>query len=219
VEWFKEGEIAKESCEVSVITGLRRILEFLVREDISVAAWSERLLSELDAADRRARELLNGLSEEQLNWQPAAEVWSVGQCLDHLCVTNEIYLPPISSALVGKPKMPVSEISPGWFGRWFLQNFVEPSTSMKRVGAPKKIVPGARIGISVLGRFLFSNQAARKLIGHAGEHDVNRIRFRNPLLPVIWFTVGTGLEIVIGHEKRHLLQAERVKASMGFPRE
>jgi hypothetical protein len=183
-----------------------------------MTSWPVRLLSELDAADSRARELLAGLSEEQLNWQPAAGVWSVGQCIDHLCATNEVYLPPIASALEGKPKGSAPEITPRWFGRLFLKNYIEPSPNQKRLPAPKKIVPRSRIELSVLDRFLTGNRATRELIDRAREYDVNHIRFRNPFVPVIRFTVGTGLEIVGQHQRRHLLQAERVKMAAAFPR-
>jgi hypothetical protein len=42
---------------------------------------------------------------------------------------------------------------------------------------------------------------------------VNRVRFRNPFIAVIRFTIGTGLEIIARHEDRHLLQAERIRDS------
>src|SRR5690349_12014456 len=175
--------------------------------------WAVRLLGELDAADEEAKALVIGLNPEQLNWQPAPGAWSIGQCLEHLCITNEVYLPAISSSLSGKPASAVPDITPGWFGRWFIRSFIEPSPRTKHARAPKKIVPGARVEPSVLDRFLRSNQAARELVRHARDYDVNRIRFRNPFIPVIRFTAGTGLEIVSGHERRHLLQAERAKRS------
>ena len=80
-----------------------------------------------------------------------------------------------------------------------------------------KIVPAAQIESSVLARFLRSNRAARELVTHARDYDVNRIRYRNPFIPVLRFTVGTGLEIVSRHQRRHLLQAERVKQTVDFP--
>jgi DinB family protein len=183
----------------------------------TLPAWSVRLITELDAADERAKELVIGLNLEQLNWQPGPGVWSIGQCFEHLCMANEVYLPAISSSLEGKPISTVQEIIPGWFGRWFISNYIEPSPQSKHAHAPKKIVPGARVEPSVLHRFLRSNQAARELVRHACNYDVNRIRFRNPFIPVLRFTVGTGFEIVSRHERRHLLQAERAKRSSGFP--
>ena len=180
-------------------------------------AWCVRLIAELDASDERAKALVSGLSSQQLNWQPRPGAWSIGQCLEHLCVTNELYLPAISNALAGRKASAVPDITPGWFGRWFIRSFIEPSARTKRARAPKKIVPGSRVEASVLDRFLRSNQGTREAVRCARDYDVNRIRFRNPFIPILRFTVGTGLEIISGHERRHLLQAERVKGTPGFP--
>ena len=182
-----------------------------------VPSWSIRVVDELNASDQRATSLVSGLTEDQLNWQPGPGAWSIGQCLEHLCIGGELYLPPIAEALAGKPAAPVPDITPGWLGRWFIRSFIEPSPQTKRAQAPKKIVPGSRVELAVLDRFVRGNQAIRDMVRRAAEHDVNRIRFRNPFLPVLRFTVGTGFEILSGHERRHLLQAEQVKQSAGFP--
>ena len=187
-------------------------------QETPAPAGSVRLAFELSANDQTAQALAAGLTEEQLNWQPAPGCWSIGQCLEHLCVTNECYLPPISAALREKPRSQVEEITPGWLGGWFIRNFAEPSPNSKRASAPGKIRPGPRTDLSVLDRFLSGNQACRDLILRARGNDVNRIRFWNPFLPGLRFTVGTGLQIVVSHERRHLLQAKRVKDSPTFPR-
>jgi len=179
--------------------------------------WCQRMISELDAADQRATALAKTLTPRQLNWTPSPGAWSVGQCLEHLYLTNEVYLGPMSTSLEGRQHAVVQDITPGWFGRWFIRNYIEPSSKMKRVRAPRKIRPGAQIEPSILDRFLDSNDRARELVHRARNYDVNRIRFRNPFVAVIRFTVGTGLEIISKHQRRHLLQAERVRASLNFP--
>jgi len=107
-------------------------------------AWSVRLVADLGANDQAAKRLVAELTEEQLNWQPAPGSWSVGQCLEHLCITNEAYLPPTSMAVDEKPDSPVEQITPGWFGRWFIRSFIEPSPVTKRAPAPAKIRPVPR---------------------------------------------------------------------------
>lgn len=181
------------------------------------AAWPQRLIAELDASDRRAERLAQDLTPEQLNWKATPDAWSIGQCLQHLYIMNKVYLPAISVSLEGQQRSPVQEIVPGWFGRWFIRSYVEPSSKTKRAPAPKKIDPGDRVDPSILELFLQSNEAVRDLVRTASEYDVNRIRFKNPLVSVIRFTAGTGLEIISKHESRHLLQAERVRQSAGFP--
>jgi hypothetical protein len=181
-------------------------------------AWSIRLAFELSANDQTAHALADGLTEEQLNWHNAPNSWSVGQCLEHICITNEAYLTSMSAVLKGRSDSPVEQITPGFFSRWFIRNFVEPSPNTKRASAPSKIRPGARVSLAVLDRFLSDNKSCRELIVRARSKDINRIRFWNPLAPGIRFTVGTGLEIISSHERRHLLQAERVRDSVNFPR-
>jgi hypothetical protein len=185
---------------------------------VDLPAWAPRLVGELDASDRRATDLARGLSVAQLNWRVSPDTWSVGQCLQHLLNANDVYLPPIAAALEGRPPSPVTDITPGWFGRWFIAAYIEPSSpSRRRARAPKKIAPAAEVGADVLDRFLKSNDAARDLVRRAGAYDVNRIRFVNPFVPLIRFTIGTGLEIISRHQRRHLLQAEGIKGASAFP--
>jgi hypothetical protein len=180
--------------------------------------WSTDLMGQLDEWDREAKELAAGLTAEQLNWQPAPGSWSIGQCLDHLCATTDSYLPAITTALQNGRGPAVQEIAPGGPTKWFIRKFIEPSRQTSRAKAPKKIVPNARVETSVLDRFVSGNQAVRALIRRAAPYEVNRIRFKNPFVPVLRFTVGAGLLIICRHERRHLLQAERVKGAAEFPK-
>jgi len=185
----------------------------------SAPSWCLRLTSELDAADTRAIALANGLTTAQLNWKPRPDAWSVGQCLEHLCISNEVYVGPMAESLGDRPTGPVDEITPGWFGRWFIRKYIEPTTQKARARAPRKIAPIAKdLDSSILDRFIASNSSVRDLIARAKGHDVNRVRFKNPFVPLIRFTVGTGLQIIARHNHRHLLQAERVKTLADFPR-
>jgi hypothetical protein len=179
--------------------------------------WCLRLMSELNAADAHATALATALTPQQLNWKPSPGEWSVGQCLEHLYNTNEVYLPAISDSLVGRPQATVQDITPGWFGQWFIRNYIEPSSKTRRARAPKTIMPGAQVDASILDRFLRSNDEVRQLVVRAGHHNVNRIRFKNPFISLLRFTVGAGLEIVSKHQRRHLLQAERIRTSSAFP--
>jgi hypothetical protein len=181
--------------------------------DNALPPWGKRLLRELDASDARAMALVKPLTPDQLNWKPAPDKWSVGQCLEHLAITNEVYLTPIADALEGPPSGAVDEITPGWFASWFIRNYIAPSAQTKRGRAPGKIAPVlSRVEPSILERFLKGNRGMRELVTRAGGYDVNRLRFANPFIPLIRFTVGAGFEITSKHQDRHLLQAERVAA-------
>src|SRR5689334_22503773 len=86
-------------------------------------AWVTRLLAGLDDADRHAIALARDLTADELNWRPDPHVWSIGQCLDHLRVSIDVYAPPLGRALDGHAPSPVQEITPGWLGRWFIRKY------------------------------------------------------------------------------------------------
>jgi hypothetical protein len=178
--------------------------------------WTSRITAELEGCDRRADSVAKGLTSAQLNWH-AEGAWGIGQCLDHLRLMNEVYLAAISATLDGSSRGEANEIRLGGFSRWFIRKFIDPNPGGTRARAPKKIVPAAQAEGDALQAFLRSNVAARELVARAGDYDVNRIRFRNPFVPLLRFTVGEGLEIVVRHQGRHLLQAERVRQLAGFP--
>jgi hypothetical protein len=180
--------------------------------------WVARLDAELAASEARAAALVTPLTKDQLNWKPAAGSWSVGQCIEHLSVANEVYLAAIERALTPLPPAPTQEIAPGWFGRWFIRNYIAPSDRARKSRAPRIIVPRTPVlEPRILDRYLASLVRIRAFLHRAAPYDVNRIRFRNPFVPLISFTVGTGLEILSKHQQRHLLQAERVLAAMPAP--
>jgi hypothetical protein len=183
----------------------------------ALPSWSQRLIFELDVADRRADSVAKTLTAEQLNSRPRLDVWNVGQCLQHLCLFNEVYLRAISTSLEGRQRARVQEITPSWFGRWFIRNYVEVSSESRRTRAPRKIEPDEQVESSILASFLRSNQIAREVNHRASDYDVNRIRFKNPFIPMLRFTAGAGLEIVSKHQSRHLLQAEGVWQRADFP--
>lgn len=184
----------------------------------TLPAWCARLLREFTASDARAEAIARTLSHEELNWKPRPDAWGVGQCLEHLAMGNELYADAIEAALTRNLAAgAVPEITPGRFSRWFIRSYIAPSAETKRGKAPSKIVPRAAVDSGILDRFLRSNERVRAIARRAVEYDVNRVRFRNPFVPVIRFTVGTGLELLSRHEDRHLLQAERVRGSAGFP--
>ena len=180
--------------------------------------WSSRLISELNAADQRAEVVARGLSLTQLNWQPRQDAWSVGQCLEHLRIGNEILVPVLGAALEGRQHRSVDEISLGWFSHWFIRMYIAPNPGGARARAPRKITPVRQVDPGVLNSFLRSTEAARALVQQASNYDVNRIRYRNPFIPLLRFTVGAGLEIIAKHASRHLLQAEGVRQNISFPR-
>jgi len=178
------------------------------------------ILDDLERSDQAAQRIAGQLSDAQVNWRPHEAAWSIAQCLDHLERANTAYAASLHDAIkqAGAGRKPqAGPIQPGWFSRYFIQTLEPPP--WRKLRAPKKIVPASQIGREkVLQAFLRSQEDVRAVVRDGAELDLNRIRFRNPFIGFLRFTVGTGLMIVTAHNRRHLWQAERVLECPGFPK-
>jgi len=176
-----------------------------------------RIRGDLEANETAARALIEGLTEQQLNWQAQpGSTWSILQCLDHLALSNRHYTAAMRGRIhrCNQADFPAKgPIRPTALGALFLKN-LEPPVS-RRLRAPKAIVPRpASDSGEVLTAFLHSHDDIRAAMDEAAGLDLNRIKFRNPLLPVLRVRVGTGLLIMAAHERRHLWQAGRVRKAL-----
>jgi hypothetical protein len=178
----------------------------------------DTLAREADVLEHDASALLEGLTDPQANWRPSPGAWSIAQCVDHLAVTQDAYLAAIESVLAGAPRVPAGTtptIVPGRPALWFIRQ-MEPPVRM-RFPAPKKIVPApSRTPGEVERAFRASLDRLRHAMHAASRLDVNRVRFPNPFAP-IRFTVGTGMAVMVAHDRRHLWQAWGVRRTPGFP--
>jgi DinB superfamily len=173
----------------------------------------QSVLDELDKADREAKQFVSELTEADLNRQPGdGNGWSVAQCLDHLGQMNSVYTGALGTAVREADPKTMSRrgaIQPGWFGRWFIHAMEPPPR--RKLKSPKQGRPAAqKPGQEVLSAFVTAHNELRALILEARGLDLNRLRFRNPFIGVIRFTVGTGMMIINAHDRRHLWQARQV---------
>lgn len=161
-----------------------------------------------------------GLSREQLNWKPAPKSWSVAQCLDHLIVTHEQYLPIFEKLTSGEFRPTAWErISPlsGFFGRFLIRN-LDPANT-KPVKTTAKAMPSAsEISGDIAERYArHQDELTSSLERLPDEIDTSTI-ITSPLMGLVTYSVADTLTFVPMHCTRHFLQAKRVTETAGFPK-
>jgi hypothetical protein len=173
------------------------------------------LRDQLDAAERDARSLVENLPEERGCWRAEASSWSVAQCLDHLATTTQVYLgamkePAIRARTAGRLRR--RPAVPGFVGQWFATKMEPPVKAFFKMKAQRNIRPDSSASLAdAFSRFLTSQDEIRDYLRTNADLDLAAIRFPNPLLPGIRFSVATGLHIITAHERRHIWQAWRVR--------
>jgi hypothetical protein len=178
------------------------------------------LLAELREIAEEARETFGGLSARQLNWQPAAGRWGVGQCFEHLVKTNRAVLPALERVARGEHRMTLWErLSPfsGLFARVLLKTLAPGSA--RKVKAPRGVRPsGGEVDARVIATFAAQQGELAELIARAAQAaDLKRTVVTSPLAKFVTYTLGDALRILVAHERRHFEQARRVTEAEGFP--
>ncbi len=182
---------------------------------MNVAGDIKDLLDQLDAAERDARTLVADTTEEQGRWQVDPGSWSVAQCLDHLATTNRVYVhrmkePAIRAREQGRFRR--SPATPGLVGRWFIRTLEPPVKAPFRMKSPRNIEPRVSLSLaSAFTSFASSQDEVRKFLHVCADLDLAEIRFPNPFVRGIRFSLATGLHVIAAHERRHMWQAWRVR--------
>ncbi|HYS54679.1 MAG TPA: DinB family protein [Thermoanaerobaculia bacterium] len=183
-----------------------------------VPADIRELQDQLEAAERDAEALVAGLSDAQ--GSRAAEVgqWSVAQCLDHLATGNRVYLRAMQESANRARTRGRHRRRParaGWVGRLFV-SFLEPPPkwwSTRR--APRKIRPRAVPPLAeTFASFVDAQSDVRAFLSANADLDLVGIRFPNPFVRGVFFTLATGLHVLAAHERRHLWQAWQVRRAI-----
>jgi hypothetical protein len=173
------------------------------------------LQDQLEAAERDAEALVAGLSEEQGTRRPEAGSWSVAECLDHLATANRVYLramqEPANRART-RGRCRGQPARPGWVGRLFVATLEPPPKWWSRLKAPRGIRPRAAPHLAeAFASFVTSHADVRAFLRAHADLDLAGVRFRNPFVRGICFSLATGLHVIAAHDRRHLWQAWRVR--------
>ena len=167
----------------------------------------------------RCEALVEGLGNEAFNWKPEEHRWSICECLGHLNITAELYLPLIDGALAKSRSQGLLADVParrGLIGGWIVRLSEPPPKG--RVKAPKVFRPQAGRPLdSVVPKFMELQDRLLERLRPANGLDLWRTKIRSPAMALLRLSLGETFALLTGHERRHLWQAEQVKGDPGFP--
>lgn len=167
------------------------------------------------ALRERSAGIARPLDPERLVRRPPDGGWGVGHVLEHLCVTAELYEPPIRALLRdARPDAAAArrEWKPTLAGGFAVRMFERPT----KLPTPKSMAPAATPRGGVAEHWLAHLHTQARLIDEASGYDWRRLRMASPAvpLPLKLFNLGDVFFILVTHAERHARQMERVVASL-----
>jgi hypothetical protein len=163
-----------------------------------------------------ARAIAGGLSDEQCNERPAAGRWSIAECVDHLNVVGDKAIRAIDPAIERAHREGRYASGPFRYGRLgarFVRSASgEPRARRRRyrtfsVYAPRRVLAIER----VLADFKTLQDNLAERVEAAGGLDLARIKVTSPATRWVRLSLGLWLEMLAGHQERHLAQARDVR--------
>jgi len=172
----------------------------------------ERLWDELEHVRRDVLREVDGLSQQQSEWKPGPDEWSIGEILDHLTIA-EISTGKLTTKLL-------KEVEAGSAAAVFPHDLTEfdavPASPPGRAEAPPGVWPGHGKPIGELIDAMKAARArSRQSIERLAGCDPRRLRFTHFRLGDM--DLGQWWRLQASHDAAHLEQLRAVKAAPGFP--
>lgn len=175
------------------------------------------LISDLISMTQNHIQLVSNinLAESQLlNRKPNANGWSVLECIEHLNRYGRFYIPEIRNKLDRAINSSQKVFKSGWLGNYFALNML-PSPNMKAIKTFKTMDPvGSDLDREVINVFLRQQNEILTLLGRAEKVDLVKVKTSISISKLIKLRLGDTLRIVIYHNKRHILQAQKVLSNL-----
>jgi hypothetical protein len=160
------------------------------------------------------------LSGAQVNWKASAEEWSVGQCFDHLIVSNRPFESIFEDILAGRRRERLWErvpLLPSLLGGLII-DALRPDSGRKVKARPAFYPSSSHIDPAVITTFLAQQERLMRLMEASRGLDLDAITITSPVARFITYSVMDACRIIVVHEQNHFVQATRVMESRGFPR-
>ena len=177
------------------------------------------VLAQASLVADETKRVFGRLSGEQLNWKPSEGEWSIGQCFDHLIISNRPYVLIFEKVLAGRRRRRLWERMP-LLSRFFgtlLINTLRPDSGRRAKARPAFYPSSSHIAPAIIGVFLEQQARLLRLMDASRTLDLDGITITSPVLRFVTYSLMDACRIIVVHEQNHFVQATRVMESHGFP--
>lgn len=176
----------------------------------------EEVEQELNEATRRAWSLVHSTDGRLFTVRPNSASWSAAECISHLSISTEMFLPVLRGALddarkrnLTSPKQPKMDLI-GRVLRWFLEPPIRAKTKTAAPFVPKSV----RAKAEAFGEFAALQSKLQELLSAARGLDLSKIRIVSPFDKRVKYNLYSAFRILVAHQRRHLWQAEQAVAAL-----
>ena len=160
-------------------------------------------------------EFLN-LNPILFNTKPSDEKWSIAECLEHLNLTLDIYIPQMMEIIKQKEEFghQKENFKHSFIGKIAVKS-MEPKPDKRitfKMNTINKLTPKLSKSDKneILDIFLNFQESILKVIDGLHEMSLTKPKIVTAAGPILKMNIGDALHFMVAHNQRHILQAQNV---------
>lgn len=174
---------------------------------------SERLIQDLIGRTEimiNQAEKLGTLSSEILNRRVAQASWSILECLEHLNLYGDFYIPEIKHRIESSKTLPAEKFKSGVLGNYFAKSML-PKEKLNKMKTFKDKNPiGNELDKTTIERFISQQEQMIDLLDKSKEIDLNKTKTAISISKWIKLKLGDTFRFVVYHNERHIAQVNKL---------
>lgn len=156
----------------------------------------------------QATQKLQAAADAVLQARPDQHSWNALECIEHLNQYGRYYIPEMSTAIANYEGKASNEFKPGLLGNYFAQMMLPSYT--KKIKSMKSYNPiGRQLGREVLVEFMRQQQELLVILQKCEQVNLTKVKCNISLTKLLKLRLGDTLRVVIYHNARHMLQAQK----------
>lgn len=195
---------------------------------IQASKLTQNLIEEINTILQKVNQFQD-LSNDELNFRPNTESWTVLECIEHLNRYSDFYLQEIEKRIDEKMDKNQGKLNPNQdytFKSGFLGNYsansMLPSETGKKAGQINKMTTfkdknpiHSGVDRRVLETFIDDQNEFIRLLEKSQHIDLNKTKAALTI-PLLKFNLGDTFRFVINHQIRHFIQIQNILNSCAF---
>ena len=178
---------------------------------------SEKLIQTLIEQTRQIInqvEKLKNYDLQTLTWKENPTSWSILECLEHLNLYGDFYLPSIENKIKNSDTKKDIEFKSGLLGNYFAQSML-PKEKLNKMKTFKDKNPlNAKLDKAVIDKFINQQIKLLDLLNQSRNVSLNKVKIETSISNLLKLKLGDTFQFFINHIIRHLNQTDRIQTAM-----
>jgi len=177
---------------------------------------SENLIQSLIEQSRQIINQVEKLKTNDLHfltWRENPTAWCILECLEHLNLYGDFYLPQIENSIKNSKTKNEIEFKSGLLGNYFAKSML-PKAQLNKMKTFKDKNPlNANLGKTVIDKFIHQQIKLIDLLTQSRKVSLNKVKIQTSISSFIKIKLGDTFQFIINHNIRHLKQIESIQAN------